>query len=39
MRTLIAFVVLAALPNLALALDDSDQGTYALVHVDGHVTE
>ena len=37
-RLLIA-TFFAALPISASALDDSDEGTYALVHVDVHVTQ
>lgn len=38
MRTMLAIVSLLGLPAAALALDASDAGTYALIHVDGHVT-
>ena len=38
MRTILAIMSLVVVPTAATALDASDTGTYALIHVDGHVT-
>lgn len=39
MICLLWFIVLLSVPAIAVALDTSDGGTYAVIHRDGHITD